>query len=85
MIWLKKVRWERSTMFVKLHRVMNRHHWAFSLRIFRLPVFAFSLSKGTAWVRIFGRGISVTTRPLFSVRNRLKKSLNLGKFYFELL
>jgi hypothetical protein len=72
-------------MFVKLHRVMNRHHWAVSLRIFRLPIFAFSLSKGTAWVRFFGRGISVTTQPLFSVRNRLKKSLKLGKFYFELL
>lgn len=85
MIWLKKVRWERSIMFVRLHRVMNRHHLAVSLRIFRLPFFAFSLSKGTGWVRFFGRGVSVTTQPLFSVRNGFKKSLKLGKFYFELL
>lgn len=85
MRWSKKVRWGRSIMFVRLHRVMNRHHLAVSLRFFRLPILAFSLSKGNGWVRFFGRGVSVTTQPLFSVRNGYKKSLKLGKFYFELL
>lgn len=85
MIWSKKVRWERSIMFVRIHSVMNRYHWAFSLRFFRLPVLAISLSKGTSWLRIFGRGVSVTSQPSFSVRNRLKNSIKLGKFYFELL
>lgn len=85
MIWLKKVRWERSIMFVRIHRVMNRSHLAVSIRIFRLPIFAFSISKGTTWLRFFGRGVSVTTQPLFSVRNGYKKALKFGKFYFELL
>jgi len=72
-------------MFVRIHRVINRNHLAVSIRIFRLPIFAFSISKGTTWLRLFGRGVSVTTQPLFSVRNKYKKSLKLGKFYFELL
>jgi hypothetical protein len=28
-----------------------------------------------------GVGLNVTTNPLFSVRNRLKKSVKLGKYY----
>jgi hypothetical protein len=72
-------------MFVSQASIFNKHHWAFSFRVFKLPVFAFYLSKESFWFRIFGYGLSATSKPLFSVRNGYKKSLKLGKFYFVFL
>jgi hypothetical protein len=72
-------------MFVSQASIFNKHHWAFSFRMFRFPIFAFYLSKDSVWLRIFGRGVSATLKPKFSIRNGYKKSLKIGKFYFELI
>jgi hypothetical protein len=65
--------------------MFNRHHWAFSLRIWEKPVFSFSFGTLVSWVRIGKHGLLVTTKPRFSVREGYRKALKVGKFYFELL
>jgi hypothetical protein len=85
MIWSRKVDSGGSIMLLKIRSVLNWHHLAFSLRVFGYPVFAFSFGRFVSWFRIFNHGLSVTTKPRFSVRNGYKKTMKIGKVYFELL
>jgi hypothetical protein len=65
--------------------MFNRHHWAFSLRLWGKPIFSFSFGMIVSWIRFGSHGLSVTTKPRFSVREGYRKALKVGKFYFELL
>ena len=82
---MKKVSSVHNTMCVSLRSMFNRHHWAFSLRIWENSIFSFSFGVLASWVRIGKHGLFVTTKPRFSVREGYKKALKVGKFYFELL
>lgn len=51
------------------------------IRLFNYPIL-FSTSPFGWYVKFNnGFGINITTKPLFSVRNKNKKSIKLGKYY----
>jgi len=56
------------------------------IRIFKYPIifnkspFSYSIIFGSP-----GEGLTVTTNPLFLVRNGYKKSIKLGKYYISKL
>lgn len=44
-------------------------------------VFICAKAGGTSWFRIFGKGLSITDKPLFSIRNGYKKTLKIGNYH----
>lgn len=35
----------------------------------------------TRWFKLFGKGLSITDQPLFSIRNGYRKHIKIGKYY----
>lgn len=50
-----------------------------------VSIFAYAFYQSGGWLRIFGRGVSWTNRPGFSIRYGYKKSLKISKFYFVII
>ena len=47
----------------------------------RINVFVCAKAGSTFWFKLFGKGLSTTDQPLFSIRNGHRKSLKVGKYY----
>lgn len=44
-------------------------------------VFVYGNANSTHWFRLFGKGLSMTDQPLFSIRNGYRKTLKIGKYH----
>lgn len=44
-------------------------------------VFVCGSADSTRWFKLFGRGLSMTDQPLFSIRNGYRKTLKIGKYH----
>ena len=47
-----------------------------TLSFWKTNVFVCGSADNTRWFKIFGKGLSITDQPLFSIRNGYKKLLN---------
>ena len=48
-------------------------------------VFVCGGSGNTHWFKLFGKGLSMTDQPLFSIRNGYKKTLKIGKYHIYII
>lgn len=44
-------------------------------------VFVCGSTGNTRWFKLFGKGLSMTDQPLFSIRNGYRKTLKIGKYH----
>ena len=48
-------------------------------------VFVCGNTDNTRWFKLFGKGLSMTDQPLFSIRNGYKKTLKIGKYHIYII
>ena len=80
---LKKVKWGKITMGLKTHKrtygdLKTVQH---IFRLGKLEVFSCGKANSTHWFKLFGKGLSMTDKPLFSIRNGYRKTLKIGKYH----
>lgn len=80
---LKKVKSLTVIMGLKTHRrtfgKLNTIEHIISIG--RTKVFICAKAGSTRWFKLFGKGLSITDQPLFSIRNGYRKSIKVGKYY----
>ena len=83
----RKVKWEKNIMALKTYkktfgnmRVVERTFF-----IGKTNVFVCGIANNTRWFRLFGKGLSMTDQPLFSIRNGYRKTLKIGKYYIYII
>lgn len=47
----------------------------------KIDVFVCASADSTRWFKLFGKGLSMTDQPLFSIRNGYKRHIKIGKYY----
>ena len=50
-----------------------------------INVFVCGKAGGVYWFRLFGKGLSMTDQPLFSIRNGYRKSLKIRKYHIYII
>ena len=80
---LNKVKSQTVIMGLKTHKrtFLNLRTIQHVLSIGRTEVFMCGKSGSTRWFKLFGKGLSITDQPLFSIRNGYKQSIKIGKYY----
>lgn len=46
-----------------------------------IDVIILGKANNTRWFKLFGKGLSMTDQPLFSIRNGVRKHIKIGKYY----
>mgnify|MGYP003334916375 FL=1 len=80
---MKKVRLLTDIMGLKTHRrtIGKLNTIQHVISVGKTKVFECAKSGNTRWFRLFGKGLSITDQPLFSLRNGYRKHIKLGKYY----
>jgi len=47
----------------------------------RINVFVCAKAGSTFWFKLFGKGLSITDQPIFSIRNGYGKHIKIRKYY----
>ena len=56
-----------------------------SIFIGKTNVFVCGNTDNTRWFKLFGKGLSMTDIPLFSIRNGYRKTLKIGKYHIYVI
>lgn len=80
---LKKVKSQTVIMGLKTYKKTfgDFNTIQHSIFIKKTEVFICGKANGTRWFKLFGKGLSVTDQPLFSIRNGYRKHIKIGKYY----
>lgn len=74
---------QKNIMFLKINKRKDLGFTQMAICLGKWPIFVCSNGFYGWWFRLFGKGLSVTTKPLFSIREKKRKSLKIGKYYIH--
>lgn len=80
---MKKVLWPKNIMGLRTYKktfgkMKVVEHTFF---IEKTDVFVCGSADSTRWFKLFGKGLSMTDQPLFSIRNGYRRHIKIRKYY----
>jgi hypothetical protein len=84
---LKKVIWLTDIMGLRTYKKTFGNMKVVERTIFigKTNVFVCGKANNTRWFKLFGKGLSMTDQPLFSIRNGYRKTLKFGRYHLYVI